>query len=73
MEIIRHVKERESLALVEYLKESRHSTAKEVDKIKTICEMPEITPTICVHVYFLALGEWSSRITFKSIAWILYI
>lgn len=61
------------MALVEYLKELRHSTVKGMDKIKTTCEMPEITPTICVHVYFLALGEWNSLITFKSIVWILYI
>lgn len=52
MEIIRHVKEREALASVEYLKELRHSPVKEMNKIKTIYEMLEITPTICVHIYF---------------------
>lgn len=60
MEIIRHVKERESLASTEHLKELKHSTVKEMNKIKTICKMPEIIPTICVvHVYFLALWELS--------------
>lgn len=52
MEIIRHVKEREALASIEYLKELRHSTVKEMNKIKTICENARnYTYNLCPHLF----------------------
>lgn len=51
MESIRHVKERESSASAGYLKELRHSTVKEMNKIKIICEILEITPLKFVSTF----------------------